>query len=321
MLSSPSRHRAPPGNCTRCSVSLYHGSGRIRRRTQDTLPASPTSIHRVLGQPIHWAGGQLNYYVDQGPLSNTVTNRQAVAMVDAAAALWSAVPTAGVTLTDKGPLNEDVSGANIVASGTNFTVTNEQIDQLNQIAQPADVTPSATQYPVGVIFDEDGSVINALFGPGASDPTSCEFNGVWFWIDNVNPDADHRPRHPSAQRPLRDQCKHAGDDELRTGARLRPHSQPGLRAGEPRCAPERRARRHAGLAGDAAHQRSLRLDRRPLHSRASRYFIPTILPPSTASTPSPPKISPAFPASSSPRQIPSPFRAPLHSRPAWACRA
>jgi hypothetical protein len=143
----------------------------------------------VLGQPIHWAGGQVNYYVDQGPLSSTVTNQQAVAMVDAAAALWSAVPTAGVTLTDKGPLNEDVSGANIVASGTNFAVTNEQTDQLNQIAQPADVTPSATQYPVGVIFDYDGSVINALFGPGASDPTSCQYNGVWFWIDNINPDA------------------------------------------------------------------------------------------------------------------------------------
>ena len=143
----------------------------------------------VLGQPIHWAGGQLNYYVDQGPLSSTVTHQQAVAMVDAAAALWSAVPTAGVTLTDKGPLNEDVSGANIVASGTDFTVTNEQIDQLAQISQPADVAPSATQYPVGIIFDQDGSVINALFGPGASDPTSCEFNGIWFWIDNVNPDA------------------------------------------------------------------------------------------------------------------------------------
>ena len=34
-------------------------------------------------------------------------------MVDAAAALWSAVPTAGVTLTDQGPLNEDVNGSNI----------------------------------------------------------------------------------------------------------------------------------------------------------------------------------------------------------------
>src|ERR1017187_2021151 len=82
----------------------------------------------VLGQPIHWAGGQINYYVDQGPLNASVSNQQATAMVDAAAALWSAVPTAGVALTDKGPLNEDVNGANVLVSGTRFTVTNEQTD-------------------------------------------------------------------------------------------------------------------------------------------------------------------------------------------------
>jgi hypothetical protein len=143
----------------------------------------------VLGQPIHWAGGQVNYYVDRGPLNSSVSNRQATAMVDAAAALWSAVPTAGVTLTDKGPLNEDVSGANIVSSGTNFTVTNEQTNQVGQIAQPADVTPAATGYPLGVIYDADGSVIDALFGTGASQPVSCQNNGVWVWLDNINPDA------------------------------------------------------------------------------------------------------------------------------------
>ena len=57
------------------------------------------------------------------------------------------------------------------------------------ITQPADVTPSATSYPVGVIYDADGSVIDALFGTGASQPTSCQNNGVWVWMDNVNPDA------------------------------------------------------------------------------------------------------------------------------------
>jgi hypothetical protein len=129
----------------------------------------------VLGQPIHWAGGQLNYYVDRGPLSNSVSNRQATAMVDAAAALWSAVPTAAVTLTDSGPLNEDVNGANIAAA--NGTIT-----------APADVTPSATTYPLGVIYDADGSVTDAIFGPGASQPTSCQNNGVWFWLDNIKPD-------------------------------------------------------------------------------------------------------------------------------------
>jgi hypothetical protein len=143
----------------------------------------------VVGQPLHWANGQLNYYVDQGPLSASVNNQQAKAMVDAAAALWSAIPTAGVTLTDMGALNEDVNGANILVSGTNFTVTNEQTGQLGVIIEPADVTPSATSFPLAIIFDADGSVINALYGDGASSPTSCQSNGVYVWLDNVNPDA------------------------------------------------------------------------------------------------------------------------------------
>src|ERR1017187_8198746 len=131
----------------------------------------------VLGQPVHWAGGQLNYYVDQGPLNNAVNNQQAIAMVDAAAALWSAVPTAGVALTDKGPLNEDVNGANIL------------VNSAGQIAQPSDVTPAAATYPLAVIYDADGSVINAVFGATASQPTSCQNNGVFVWMDNLNPDA------------------------------------------------------------------------------------------------------------------------------------
>jgi hypothetical protein len=130
----------------------------------------------VLGQPVHWSGGQLNYYVDQGPLNSTVTNQQATAMVDAAAALWSAVPTAGVTLTDMGPLNEDVNGSNIAA--TNGVIT-----------APADVTPSAANYPLAVLYDADGSVTDAIFGVGASSPTDCQNGGVWFWLDNIHPDA------------------------------------------------------------------------------------------------------------------------------------
>jgi hypothetical protein len=130
----------------------------------------------VIGQPVYWSGGVVSYYVDQGPLNSSIGNQQATAMVDAAAALWSAVPTAGVALVDAGPLNEDVSGANIVAG--------------NQIiSQPSDVTPTATSYPVGVIYDADGSVINAIFGAGASDPTSCQNNGVWVWLDNINTNA------------------------------------------------------------------------------------------------------------------------------------
>ncbi|MGB8259056.1 MAG: IPT/TIG domain-containing protein, partial [Terracidiphilus sp.] len=130
----------------------------------------------VVGQPVHWAGGQLNYYVDQGPLSATVSNQQATAMVDAAAALWSAVPTAAVALTDQGQLAEDVSGQNIqVKSG--------------QITAPADVTPSATAFPVAVLFDQDGSIVDALYGQDASQPLACQNNSVFMWLDNINPDA------------------------------------------------------------------------------------------------------------------------------------
>ena len=130
----------------------------------------------VVGQPVHWAGGQVNYYVDQGPLNSSIDNQQATAMVDAAAALWSAVPTAGVTLARVGSLNEDVNGANILPGN-------------QSIAQPSDAAPSATSYPLAVIYDSDGAVLDAVFGAYTSDPSNCETNGVMAWIDNFNPDA------------------------------------------------------------------------------------------------------------------------------------
>jgi hypothetical protein len=130
----------------------------------------------VVGQPVRWSGGVVNYYVDQGPLNGQITNQNATAMVDAAAAIWSAVPTAGVILTDSGFLNEDVSGANVFAGNQVF-------------AAPSDVTPAATNYPLAVVYDADGSVINSLFGAGSSDPTSCQNNGVLTWLDNIQTDA------------------------------------------------------------------------------------------------------------------------------------
>jgi hypothetical protein len=182
--------------------SLFHSSFRLIQRHAPVLPFLctiavlfplffPAVVHAggpkyvagvkffnagLAGQPVRWAGGQVNYFVDQGQLSATISNQQATAMVDAAAALWSAIPTAGVTLTDMGQLGEDVNGSNIAATN-------------GKITAPADVTSSATGTPVGVIFDEDGSVIDAIYGAGASQPTSCENNGVFVWIDNFNANA------------------------------------------------------------------------------------------------------------------------------------
>ena len=144
----------------------------------------------VLGQPVHWSNGQVSYYVDQGALSSTVTNQQATAMVDAAAAMWSGVPTAGVTLTDVGPLNEDVNGTNIVVKSSGIPENTANIaNATGQITAPADVAPSATGYPLGVIYDADGSVIDAVFGKTTSAPDSCQNNGVFVWMDNLNTDA------------------------------------------------------------------------------------------------------------------------------------
>jgi len=130
----------------------------------------------VVGQPVHWRNGQVRYYVDEGPLNSAIDNQQATAMVDAAAQLWSAIPTAGVSLVDAGALGEDVSGANISAENS-------------QITAPSDVISAATAYPLGVIFDADGSAIDAIFGTGSSEPDTCQNNGVFVWLDNINPDA------------------------------------------------------------------------------------------------------------------------------------
>ncbi len=140
--------------------------------------AGPTYFNpAVMGEPLHWSAGELRYFVDQGPLNSSISNAEATAMVDAAAALWSAVPTAGVALTDAGPLNEDVDGSNV------------EVNAAGEFTAPADITPESTGYPVAVLYDADGSIIDAIYGAGASQPESCQNNGVFVWIDNFQPDA------------------------------------------------------------------------------------------------------------------------------------
>jgi hypothetical protein len=129
----------------------------------------------VLGQPVIWPNGQVQYFVDQGTLG-PLSNAQAIQMVDSAAAIWSAVPTAAVNLADAGSLSEDLNGINTQTLNGVFTA-------------PSDVTPNSTTTPVAVIFDTDGSVIDALYGMGASQPDNCSQNGVFDWIDNLQPNA------------------------------------------------------------------------------------------------------------------------------------
>jgi hypothetical protein len=124
------------------------------------------------GQPIVWANGQVGYYTDQGALSATVNNAQANAMVASAVAVWSAVPTAAVKFTAKGQLAEDVNSRNVTNGPNGLTL-------------PADIQSTATNRPLGIVYDADGSVINAFYGSGASSPATCQQDGVFTVVDNL----------------------------------------------------------------------------------------------------------------------------------------
>ena len=128
------------------------------------------------GNPVVWANGKVSYYLDKGALSSSVSNSQAASLVAGAATVWSNVATAAVAITNGGTLSEDVSGSNVTANtpaGTGATL-------------PTDVQPSATSEPVAVVFDADGSVIDDMYGPGASDPGSCTQDGVYTTVDNFS---------------------------------------------------------------------------------------------------------------------------------------
>jgi len=119
-----------------------------------------------MGQPLRWSGATVNYYLDPGSLSSVLNHDAAAAMVDAAAAVWNNVPTAAVQLVDAGTLAEDVTGSNLV------------MDAVGRILSPTDVASTATDFPVGVIFDADGKVVEAIKGVGYARSGFCRTNGV-----------------------------------------------------------------------------------------------------------------------------------------------
>ncbi len=125
----------------------------------------------VKGQPIVWANGQITYFTDLGNLSSNVNQAQANDMVATAAAVWSSVPTAAVSIQAGGDLAEDVNGTNVTAGA-------------NGVTMPADIQSTATGTPVAVVYDADGSVIDALYGAGASSPLVCQEDGVIVSVDN-----------------------------------------------------------------------------------------------------------------------------------------
>jgi len=129
----------------------------------------------VKGKPIVWKHGLINYYADLGDLSATVNQSQANAMVAAAAAVWNGVPTAAISIQAAGSLAEDVNGSNVLLTSTTFTI-------------PGDIDISATDKPLAIVYDYDGSVIDTLLGDDASDPMACNGNGVELFVDSLATD-------------------------------------------------------------------------------------------------------------------------------------
>lgn len=132
----------------------------------------------LMGQQIGWSQGRVNYYTDQGDLSPILPNASANAFIASAFLEWTSVSIASVAATPAGQLAEDVNGSNI------------GVDSNGTVTAPADITPSATQTPVGVVYDYDGSVTSALLGAGAGDPSQCFWNAVFGAPDNFGSGAN-----------------------------------------------------------------------------------------------------------------------------------
>ncbi len=132
----------------------------------------------TMGQPLTWSLGQVNYYTDQGDLSPILPNAAANALVSSSFSQWTSVSTASLTATNAGQLAEDVNGSNIA------------VDSNGIVTAPADITPGATSTPVGIVYDYDGSVTDALLGAGAGDTSQCFWNAVYGGADNFGTGAN-----------------------------------------------------------------------------------------------------------------------------------
>jgi hypothetical protein len=128
----------------------------------------------VEGQALVWANGSVQYFTDQGNLSPILTGAQADTLVATAFSTWTSISGVALTASQGGHLAEDVNGSNVAvnSSGT--------------ITAPADITPSATGTPVGVVYDYDGTVTDVLLGQGAGDLADCFTNAVYGGPDNFS---------------------------------------------------------------------------------------------------------------------------------------
>ena len=100
------------------------------------------------GEPQVWSTTQpVPFHTDLGPLG-LLTNAEAIALVEEAFQVWEDVPSASISFAAAGSLPVDVTGSNF------FDVLDVRGDGISPI-----------------VFDHDGTVIDAVFGIGASRDT------------------------------------------------------------------------------------------------------------------------------------------------------
>jgi hypothetical protein len=124
------------------------------------------------GQPLVWSQGLITYYTDQGDLSPILANASANSLVADAFSQWTSVPTAALAASSGGQLAEDVNGTNVIVNSD------------GTISIPADIQSTATATPIGIVYDYDGSVTDALIGSGAGNSSECFANAVFGGADN-----------------------------------------------------------------------------------------------------------------------------------------
>jgi hypothetical protein len=139
---------------------------------------SGTTFFNSPGQPLTWALGQVTYFTDQGDLSPLLPNASANTFVANAFSQWTSVSTTALTATSGGQLAEDVNGSNVIRNldGT--------------LTMPTDIQPTASTTPVGIVYDADGTVTDALIGSGAGGASQCFFNAAFGGVDNFSASAN-----------------------------------------------------------------------------------------------------------------------------------
>jgi hypothetical protein len=129
------------------------------------------------GTPLRWSQGSVNYFTDRGNLSPILPGANADSFVADAWNQWTSISIVAVSAIHAGQLAEDVSGANV------------SVNPDGSINIPADIAPGATTTPVGIVYDADGSVTDALLGQGAGAIASCFNNAAYGGVDNFGADA------------------------------------------------------------------------------------------------------------------------------------